>query len=497
MTSIVCLLWINIASLFIFFFMYSAMKRTRQYFIQPVIFDLVRFFVMLNIITAFIIPSFLRIFSDWRYDRAIGAEPIEIAMVYSIEILSYIIWMVSIVAGVKLFRRFILFKKPGLSRFNDELNCQKVVLDKKAKLFIIILSLLYISNFPFTFEKLLTVLYQAQFESDPTIEIIMTISSVFALYAFALGIKKAGKLTFIFGCIVTFLILVWGLSSGVRSQLISPAMLLIFLYLFVNRTKYLLFTFLTCFILIVLLHNVMLTVRGTSGFIELPIEEKIQSLLIGLKSGENTEKSNFLDSLESRYGEASRLSVGFLRLYNEEKSAGFEPIKSALYAPFPRKYFPDKPQPGSADGTQETIGMFIIQGVMTGAPSNTSNFLTGLHAYWELGLMGVILFSSLSGIIIAFFCQYFGRFRSVGLPFMMILMKPWWMEPKLWISEIVLVFFHLMLPLAFLWLVMQIILEIQNYIKMALKSICRKEMATGAGHTNVPIKCYQSGLCRK
>lgn len=469
MTNTACLLWINIASLSLFFFMYLAMKKTRQYFIQPVILDLVRFFVMVSILTAFIIPSFLRIFSDWRFDRAIGAEPMEIAMVYSIEILSYIIWMVSIVAGIKLFRRLSLFKKPVLFRFNDEWNYQKVVLDKGAKLFIVILSLLYISNFPFTFEKLQRYLFEARFESNPTIEIIMLISPVFALYAFALGMKKAGKVTFLIACTVTFLLFALNLSSGARGQVISPALWLFFLYLFVNRAKYLLGIFITVFILIFLLHNVMTNIRGTPGFHELPVEEKLQSLFIELNTVQNTGEPTFVDRVEKRFGEASRLSVGFLRLYNEGKSAGFEPIKSALYAPFPRKFFPDKPMPGSADGSEATIGMFIIQGVMTGEPTNTSNFLTGLHAYWELGLMGVILYSSLSGIIISFFCQYFGRFRSAGLPFMVILMKPWWMEPKLWIAELILTFFHLLLPSLFLWAAVKIGLNIQRRLMRLIR----------------------------
>ena len=39
------------------------------------------------------IPAFLRIFSDFKYDKEIGISYYEIVMAYSFETLSYLIWL--------------------------------------------------------------------------------------------------------------------------------------------------------------------------------------------------------------------------------------------------------------------------------------------------------------------------------------------------------------------------------------------------------------------
>ena len=115
---------------------------------------------------------------------------------------------------------------------------------------------------------------------------------------------------------------------------------------------------------------------------------------------------------------------------------------------------------GSIDGTRAGMGMYIINRVMMGDFNfNMSEFYTGVHAYWELGFIGVFLLSALSGILIAISIVYFESFGLAG-PFLMIIMfKPPWLEVKLWTSEMIADLFHTMIPLIILWYLIRFIID--------------------------------------
>jgi len=478
----ICLLLINLLSIVLLFCLFFTWKISRKQFVKPIIFDLVAYFVLLKILLCFLLPSILRITSNWKYDRIIGATPSEIATVYTIEFISYLVWMLSILIVTQMswfkkmskrinspYRRGVFVNKKGhlaLTIYNAEGNLQKKekFIGEHEKIFLFVLCGFYLLFLPFIFDKNIRPPEILSLFIEPT---VMMAGPVVALYIFSLGRKYIGNLIFAFGFVLTLISLIWGFASGVRGQLVGMAEWLFFLFFFVNRKKSIIFVSIIGIVAIILFQSSMLEVRGLPGYYSKTPIERIQSIIYENKT--QRIQNNLLDSIEFRFGEASRLSVAFLRLYENGKAAGLETIKSALYAPLPRKFFKDKPQPGSIDGTKEGMGMYIIQAVMRNAPWNMSDFFTGLHAYWELGIVGVILYSFLSGVFIIYCANYFARFGLVGLPMMMVMLKPWWNEPKLWISEIILQVVHILIPLLLIWYIVKFILGIRRILKKSLK----------------------------
>ena len=437
-----CLIFINTISLLLFFIILVFWKNVRKQFQSPEIFDLVAFFVSVKIILYFLLPAVLRGYSDWAKDREIGAMPGEITTVYAIEFISYSVWIFFLLMTLCIIRFGRPSAQPQLGKRGMIItNNRSIITEHTAKLFMIAICIFYCF---FTFEGILKF---SESEGNLIQPIVMLAGPVVGVYLFSLGKKQGGNIGVVLGIIVTIMSMLSNFAGGGRGQVVAAALWMFFLYLFVTRKKYILYLSIAGLLLIFSAHNVMINVRhqqpGKS------FDEKVSRMTTALSTERDGE--NIIDAMDFRFGEASRVSVGFLRLVEEGNLAGFNPIISSAYALIPRKYSPDKPQQGSFDGTKEGMGMYIVQSTMRGASWNMSDFFTGVHAYWELGLPGVFLFSALSGIFIALCIGYFGKFGLAGLPLMMIVLKPPWLEPKLWIAETIADFFHTLLPLIFLW----------------------------------------------
>lgn len=446
--DIICIIWINIISVVLIFSLFILWRLLRKQFPQPIIFDLVAYFVALKLILYFFLPAFFRIFSDWKYDRMIGAAPAEIATVYTIEFISYITWMLSIL---------IITQMPWFKRMAKKGNAITLsISNKAAPLFFLSICGLYLLFFPYTFERSLQIEGIATYFIKPA---VMMAGPVLGLYIISLERKHTWNLLFALGIIVSLVSILYGLGTGVRGKMVWMGMWLFFLYFFVNRKKYILYGTVIGFIFIAIFQSTMLEVRGGQYFRKMSPIEQIKTFFSvkELKS----KGGNLLSSMESRFGEASRLSVAFIRQYDREEAAGLRPIKSAFYAPLPRKFFPDKPVPGSIDSTKQGMGMYIIQDVMRGQWWNMSDFFTGVHSYWEMGMLGVVLLSIVPALFISFCANYFARFSIAGLPLMMIMLFPQWNEPKLWVAQIILHIFHILLPLLFIWYLIKFIVRLR------------------------------------
>jgi hypothetical protein len=468
--DIFCLIWINFIPIALLFIVFGMWNMLRRQFPRPLLFDLVAYFVVVKIIMIFLIPAFIRIVNDWQLDRAIGAEPFEIAINYTIEFASYSIWLLSIWLAAKLPSvKSIFHNSNDYSNWSElavkdeslysskrytmgAIRPKQEASDHHAKFFIFLL----IGAYLFYFYSKNHPLHGSLYHSRP-VELlsvffewaVMMSGPVVAVYIFSLHRKSIGNFIYFFGVGVAIISLTYALASGSRGQIIGPALWLMFLYLFVSRKKIILIGAIAGIIVVLFLHSVILDVRAMPKFGDKSPIEKIGTFIARKKAG--SEQADLLRDMEFRFGEASRVSVAFLRLYNSGMAAGLKPIQSALWAPLPRRYFPTKPQPGSIDGTLAGTGMHIVQGYMRGWPWVMSDFLSGVHAYWELGLLGVVLFSILSGVFVAFCANYFGSFGLAGLPMMMMVLRPWWNEPKLWISQIILESVTVLIPLVIIW----------------------------------------------
>lgn len=473
-----CLIIINVISIVLVFISIKFWKTFRNKFQYTELFDLVAFVLFIKVCLYFLLPAILRVYSDWEKDREIGALPSEIVTVYVIEFLSILIWMSTIVTILFVVQNIRLHRRTSSINIDRRDNAPKSnwlnrfpvnlvgVCDRTSKMFLIVICVLFLMYFPYSMEAVLEVLMGDGNLIQP---IVSLAGPMVGIYLFAYGRKRFGTFVFLLGTVVTIMSLVAAFAFGSRGQIVAIAIWLVFLYLFVTRNKFILYVALAGMIGVFFFHNAMTVLRADKEFQSRPFIEKATSLIVGLEE-ERGEKNDLLSSLEFRFGESSRMSVGFLRLVDTGTIAGLKPILASFYSPVPRRFIQDKPEQGSIDGTKEGMGMYIIHDVMDGS-ANMSEFYTGLHAYWELGLLGVFFLSALSGVFIFIYVISFGKLGITGLPLMMIMLKPPWLEPKLWISELISDFFHTLLPLVCLWFLIAVILTIYAFGKKILRAI--------------------------
>ena len=165
----------------------------------------------------------------------------------------------------------------------------------------------------------------------------------------------------------------------------------------------------------------------------------ISSALQGINASKDNAKRSLLKEVDYRFGSLTRYSVGFFRMVDREYTAGLTPILNSAYSPIPRRFMPDKPVPCSVDGDIYGMGMYKTTGEITGNPYMMCEFSTAAHAYWELNIFGVILFSIIPAIYVFLSIRFFRKFDLLGPCFFMAVFKPWgYNDPKIWVSEIVL-----------------------------------------------------------
>jgi len=251
---------------------------------------------------------------------------------------------------------------------------------------------------------------------------------------------------------------------------------LLFLFIFVRRNRLMLVTALLLILVVGIFHNSMIALRSGAGWLTLDTSEKV-ALFMEEKRQEHYESGDraLIAPAAWRFGEESRLSTAFIRMRDRGYSAGWATIATALYAPLPRLFFPDKPEPGSVDGTRLTIGVHAIQGEIRGNPYCMCGFLTGLHAYWELGIFGLLLFSAIAGAYIRLMASVSRRLGVAALPVLELFFKPWWMEPKLWMSEIIIQVVQYLIPLAALRVTIQ-----------GIQLLVQKQRSTRHNVTGIP-----------
>lgn len=127
--------------------------------------------------------------------------------------------------------------------------------------------------------------------------------------------------------------------------------------------------------------------------------------------------------------------------------AGLQPILSSLYAPLPRSFFPDKPIPGSIGDDKYSMGMYLINADMRGEWWNMTEFFSSAHAYWEFGVLGVVIITIFSAFYISILSIVFLRVGIFGIPLILLFFKPWgYNEPKIWMYEIPLQIFQYIIP---------------------------------------------------
>jgi hypothetical protein len=117
MIDIIWNIWIILASLIIIGGLRFTWKKVRINIGAPPIMDLLFLAALCRAILFLLLPAIVRLFTDWKYDRIYNVMPSEIGIVYAIELLSYYIWMFTLIMiGRFLRKKRFNINKLGKSR---------------------------------------------------------------------------------------------------------------------------------------------------------------------------------------------------------------------------------------------------------------------------------------------------------------------------------------------------------------------------------------------
>lgn len=404
-----------------------------------------------HVIIFMLLPAVLRFAFDWHSDRAVHVAPSEVVYVYFIELVSFTCWAFGFVALRSLL-------PPGGTPSKDP------VAGRTEKLFLFLMlgvGALRAAEMLFSRQVLVSgegVLGATSATSDrffwPLLPATTLSGTVVACYVLARGRQFFG--TAVWGAAVGGLVLYvasFGLS-GVRGALMWPAVwstLVVRLY----RPR------LTAVTVLALVAFLAFFSAFQDSYLALRDVDRSASTAERLTSlrETNDESQGLGASAEQRLGAASRYSVGFVRMWERGRSAGWKPIANSLWAPLPRLFFPDKPWPTSVDGDQYTSGMYLcVTEVHQSVNFTMTEFLTGAHAFWEFGWVGVIALSLVAGAYAAFGVGFAARLGSAGPPVLLLFFKPWgYNNPKMWISDVVLELTQLVPAVLALWLCAKVI----------------------------------------
>jgi hypothetical protein len=383
-----------------------------------------------------LIPAVLRPLTGWADDLDLGVNRSEIVYVYLIELVSFATWAGGFV---------LVWRGRGLAENARQQGNADEKMGGDARLFLImVLGLgiwrlvdIYVFGGSPVFDP-----DKSDFQArwgwlvGPLADLSGT---VVGLYVLALGRAKVGRALWSLALIGVAAFAATIGSNGIRGTAIWPLfwwMLLVALHR--KRREWIRLTLPALAILVPLfLYNEYYREKlpGVATQSGLAIGEK----LAALRSGE-AEASDLIGSSAFRLGCASRYSVAFVRMWQTDRGALWNPIANTLYAPLPRRFFPDKPWPTSLRGDQYSAGMYLCVSEFTPFQNFTmTEFLTGSHAYWEFGWAGVFGLSLVGGMVLAFIAGLLRKMGAAGPAIVLLFFKPWgYNNPKLWFSDLML-----------------------------------------------------------
>ncbi len=397
-----------------------------------------------------------RIVSNGSVNNSYAVTAYEIFEIYLIEFLSNLIYYFVFTLALNLVKRY--FNKT----FYFSIKHQSYTL-----LSICILYLLNIS-FPSIFSDYLW-LIKASIDS---------IGPICALILLVIGIKNNRIYWVLLGGIPLIISIILSLIAGLRGTTVGITIyFLIITYLELNKKQ-----FKKTLLIGILPFLILISIQSKLGEIKYAFASGVANGSIDITSFNGyvifvkdilsnnlvsnslvSENKSIVEEFEYRYGAPSLFAVGFLKYVEKYGYVGSNPISNSFYSFLPRQLLnSDKPFPGSVNGDEKTMGMYVCINEVTGG-SNMSDFFVGGHFFWEFGLLGVIILSSLSAfynIVIIFISRKLGYF---GVALLILSFKPFWILSKLWTSEIFIMIPTVILPSLLLYKLFISIYRIKLY----------------------------------
>ena len=266
------------------------------------------------------------------------------------------------------------------------------------------------------------------------------------------GLKK-GKVV---GWAVLFSMIVMGLVTALR-QFILGSVIMIFIFGLAqnNKTvlKYAVVGLMILFSLAPIMQGSYRDVLWSAEGKELSSIEKLALLTTSKKDAkEENPFVTFWHAAGNRFIDAA-LSAGLVKAVLRGDSAGLQPVLGAIASPIPRLFWPGKPAPGSFDGTNEGTATYVVwRETIEGMSWECGPFTSGSHSFWELNMVGVILFGILSGLFARTMLHATINAGKIGLVFWGLTFHPLAFIVNLWAPEIIMVLMQRILPLGiFIW----------------------------------------------
>jgi len=396
------------------------------------------FFSIFKVVFYYAIPVLFGLFSGFQYLYQDGYSVIEWAELYAIEATSWIFWLIGFLCIASLKKnKLILLDYADIAY--RRASASKLLL-VSIVVFSIPYSILnggYISDIDYGLPPFFELFKSLLIYGVGPASILLVV----------LGLTRWSKFFLVIGSIGVFNLLA---TFSTRGAFIYSFFFLVILgFFFAVRKKKFLFRSCIVFFAITLLY------LNIGGLPQLALV-KDSSLGLALEASFGKEKKqnrSALEEIEWRFGAPSRMSIAFIKMYNRGFSAGINPIKHSFLGFLPRSLNDRKPIPSTVD--PENIysqGMYLIYRETYGYNTfSMVEFSSGGHAYWEFGILGVIVLPLIAGVYIALCAYYFQYFGVASLALIMVVFKPFgYVDPKIWVSDIVMQLYQIILPLCFL-----------------------------------------------
>jgi hypothetical protein len=448
---------------------------------HSIVVDFVAFLTTIDIFLWNLLPAFLRIFSGGQWESDQGISSFEMIQVYTLEFVSLLLFYLSFFVvfrirklnscyfGIASVKRIIHSNKSHILHTYSQFLSPII---KRYDLFfiLIILSGLYItigSRF-FGIENP-TIIPGLGWLLKPVIGSSFSIFLVHYVFLSNLYMRITTKIV---SLVALLFLLILGITDGSHGNIFGPFIYIVFYNIFHNIHRPLLYIGILSMVFLLLFRHEMHEFRTFKEGIGVSVSTFEALKLITTSGGrpsvsETRTSRSLLDEVEWRFGENSRKSAGFIRMYNDGESPGYAPFLNSLYV-LPRQFYDQKPVPGSVNGDALTIGSRLIHAKIAGTKWNMSGFFTGLHSFWEYGFTGLIVHSIVIGVYSAIVLIFCGNLFYLGLPLIIVLHDTWWAMPKLWSSEVVIQFSRILIPLLIVWYVFKylhiIFTKIKRYI---------------------------------
>ena len=396
-----------------------------------------------------VVVDLLRILSEGAENKKYGVSSVEILQVYILELVSNLVY----------FSAFTLLLIALRSKKYIQIDFK---IRKQVNILIILIFLSICGLFfKSLFSNYLWLFKDALYYIGPICSTILII----------LGIKYKTKKWILYGIVSLIPIILITLIAGLRGTIVGIATCFILISLIeLNRAQFkrvLIIGILPLLFLALIQEKLSeikyaFAVSVANETIDLSSAKSYTNFLFNffndeleIQKSDEIQKS-IIQEIEFRYGASSMFAVGFLRIGLRGEFVYFNPILNSFYSFLPRQLInTSKPFSGSADGTEKTMGMYVCYNEITGSDISMTDFIISGHYYWELGWVGVLLFSliaALYNIIIIIFTRNFGYF---GIALLLLSFMPFSFLPKQTVSQIIIMIPTIILPSFLLFIIVK------------------------------------------